>query len=111
MDGEREVRLIVGTDTLRDLAFREGNAMSGPIASCSVASASSRLLFTADVCDFFEYVINGTHVDYVCRCYLMLKLPGTTTKPNINSFLEGELGFPGGIVLNDGLAQATVSMW
>lgn len=32
MDGEREVRLIVGTDTLRDLAFRDGNALSGPLA-------------------------------------------------------------------------------
>ena len=32
MDGEREVRLIVGTDPLHDLAFRNGNDKSGPIA-------------------------------------------------------------------------------
>ena len=32
MDGDREVELIVGTDTLRDLAFHDGNDLVGTIA-------------------------------------------------------------------------------
>jgi hypothetical protein len=32
MDGEREVRLIVGTDTLRELAFRDSNYVAAPMA-------------------------------------------------------------------------------
>jgi hypothetical protein len=32
MDGDREVELIVGTDTLRDLAFHDGNDLVGTVA-------------------------------------------------------------------------------
>jgi hypothetical protein len=32
MDGDREVKLIVGTDTLQDLAFHDGNDLVGAVA-------------------------------------------------------------------------------
>jgi hypothetical protein len=77
----------------------------------SLRSAPATLrgfLLAADVGHLVQHIADPTRVDDIGRRNLMLKLPGPVTQPNINSFLEGELGFSRIVVLNDRFNQGSV---
>jgi hypothetical protein len=78
------------------------------VVLCGPPNASRRFFLAADVRHLVQHVTNATPVDNISRCNLMMKLPGPTAQPNINSFFESELGFSWVVVLNDSFGHARV---
>lgn len=72
---------------------------------------SRSFLLAANVRLLFQHVADAAPIDDIgCGDFVVI-LAAPAAQPNVNSFVESELGFAGSIVLNEGISHAKLSMW